>query len=616
MQAKPKGSLLVMLVPLLLALALLRGYAAASANTLVLISLLVLGAWLTHCYLDPLRRVHRHALLNQLVTPDSRWRKRLWESFFSRLRLLFTTLAGALLALLVSVQLRPEEWWVLLISIAVFVLSYPVVRRIVGRHIQPSYVDIMSLRLTGWVTVVATVIALSAVQMLVIEVADTRSLTFTQVVQSAYQFAYARADAPLTGMLLGASAALSDLSWHSMQVATSSLPLAGPWKALAWCMFLILNAIKIGALWLVLLGAVALMQSMQRCGVRGGLKSSLSPLGIIMAVLLVVYASVAQVDFERLFSWRPTGASAPVQLVCDGEAKSRQQTRLSNAATTHLRTEQDALQAEVETQVHTRVGLAFATAEQGVDRFLDWNFSLRGQYTQLFLLGAELTDAGALTRHLEQRLLVLVSEPLQAQLNALDADVSALLQSRLQQFYAEHQLIVSDLIASSDCLRADYDAGAAQRYLAKSWVGMGGAAGVVTAVSLRGGSRVTIQAATRALGRRVATRTAATSTARFGARAAAAGSGGSAGLLCGPAAPFCALGLGAATWVAVDLSINAIDEALNREQMRAQIMARLEEQQARLEQQLNASYQDALTELLGPVYVLHEQGFRVMRDGL
>lgn len=616
MQAKQITSLLLMLGAMLLALALLRGYPAATGNTLALLVLLALGVCFTHCYLDPLRRIHRHALLRQLVSPESRWRKRLWESLFSRLRLLVSASAAALLALLVSVQLRPEEWWVLVASVVVFMLCYPLLRGVVARHIQPSYADTMSLRVAGWVTVATTIVGLSAVQILLVEVPDTRSLTFTQVVQSAYQLAYAQAQAPAAGMLLGASAALADLSWHSMQVASSNLAVASPWKVFAWFVFLTLNAIKVTALWWVLLGAVTLLQSMQNLGTRRALRAALNPLGVILLLLALVYIVVAQADIERWLSWQTPRARAPVELRCDKQLKSRQQAQIVSLASKHLDAEQAALQREIETLVNTRVDRAFARAEEGVDRFLDWNFSLRGQYTQLGLLGVELTDAGALTRYLEKRLHALVGEPLQHELDAMNADVSVLMQARLEGFYAEHQLLVSDLIQSSACLRADYDTDAIQSHMTRSWVGTGGAAGMVAAVSLRGGSRVSVQAATRALGRRFATRTAANSTARLGARAVAAGSGGSAGLMCGPAAPFCAIGFGAATWLAVDLSINAIDEALNREQVREQIMVRLHAQQALIEQQLSASYTEALAELLAPVYALHAQGFQIMRDGI
>lgn len=579
-------------------------------------SLLALTAWLVACYLNPLRRLQRHALLNHLIDPKSRWRGRLWESLLSRIHLLLVALTAALLVLMVSVQLRPAEWWVLAASAVIFTLCLPLIRRVVSRHVQSAYIETLSLRLTGWFTIAVTVISLSAVQLLLLEVDDTRSLSFLQVAESAYQLAYARAEAPLVGMLLGVSAALSDLSWHVMQIASSELALATPWKAAAWLLFLTLNAVKVSVLWWVMLGAVTLVQSMQREGVGKAFRASMNPVALLLAVLVLGYFAVQQLDIARLLAWSPQQAAPPEQLHCDANAQGEEEARLEQVARTHMNAEQTELQAAINSQVHAHLNNAFRHAESGIDSFLDWNYSLRGQYTQLFLLGTEVADSGSLTRHLEGRLHALVSQPLREELQLLDAEISSLMQTRLQHFYREHQLLLSQLIQSSDCLSASRDLGGMQSYLDKSWVGMGGAAGVVTAVSLRGGGRVTAQVATRALGRRLATRTATTTTARVGARAAAAGGGGAAGLLCGPAAPLCALGFGAATWVGVDLSINAIDETLNREQMKAELMQRLNVQQEELEAELNGNYAAALAELLNPVYALHEQSFRVVRDGL
>lgn len=600
---------------LLLALAVLRAFPLASGSTPVLFLLLAFCAWCAHGYLEPLRRLQRHALLSHLVRPQSRWRGILWESLWSRLRLMAIALTTSVFALLVSVQLHSVEWWALGASVPLFLMCYPIAVRISQRHVQPAFAATMSLRLAGWFVIAVTMVALCVVQMLAIEVADTRSLTFSQVVQSAYQLAYARADSPFIGILLGSSAALSDLSWHSMQVASSSLSLSSPWKAGAWFIFLLLNGLKAGVLWWVMLGAVTRIQSLARMGVRRALRTSLSPLGLIVLGFIVIYAGLSHLDMQRLLSWVPQGAQAPTELSCSGQEQARQEMRLVNTANAHLERQHSELQEAVERSVRRHIKQAFAHTEQGVDAFLDWNFSLRGQYTQLLLLGAELTDSGALTRHLETRLQTLVSDPLETQLSMLDTEVSTLLQTRVQQFYGEHQLLVGELMESSDCLRAGYSSDATGDYLAKSWVGVGGITGIASAVALRGGSRLSAQAAMRALGRRLAARTATTSTARFGARAAAAGSGGTAGLVCGPAAPFCALGFGAATWLAVDLSINAIDEAVNRDQMKRELMEGIQAQRVVLEEQLVATYMGTVNELLAPVYVLHDQKFRVVRDG-
>src|SRR5690606_32022767 len=98
--------------------------------------------------------------------------------------------------------------------------------------------------------------------------------------------------------------------------------------------------------------------------------------------------------------------------------------------------------------------------------------------------------------------------------------------------------------------------------------------------------------------------------------AAQSATAGAAGGVCGPHAPGCVPASLPASWMATDLALNELDEALNRDQLKAELLAALDAEKQRLLQQ----YQDAFLlfseQLMLELDADQEQLFRIIEQGI
>lgn len=575
-----------------------------------LLLFLILLSCLAYQYLNQVRRMRRHALLNHLLHDSSSLRKVLWDSWLSKIGLGISSLLVALIALVLSARLQFMEWAVLFASIPSFFICYQLAYSLLRDQVSPAYHSAVSLRFAFWANLILIALIMSLVQFFWLQVSDTRHLNLYEVALSSYQVANAEAVLPASGLLLGLNAAINDSIWHVMQLASGEL--AFGWKLLIWLTFVLLNGIKLGAIWLILLGVVAFLQR-KRSQTEGSAFSKTYALTLL--ALIVLYLAATQMNFS--FLWHKDDQSwAQSSQPCTEQNSLREQEAMATHASHHLNEQQVQLNAQVEKQIDELLESVFASAEEGVENFLDWNFSLRGQYLQLAYLGAGMASSVSVEAFISARLDQYVGQQLESGMLGMEHELSSFVSQQMAGFYGQHQRLLAQLDANSDCFEATSVAFALEDYMSKSLVGMGGAAGVAGALAVRSSGRVGSQALGRVISRRMAARAAVHSGVRAGSRVAAAGGGATASVVCGPAAPACALGFGAVTWLGIDLTVNAVDEALNRARMKAELMELLEEQKEVLEQEIRAQYQDYVEFLFRQLDEFQQRRFNIYRDAL
>jgi hypothetical protein len=265
--------------------------------------------------------------------------------------------------------------------------------------------------------------------------------------------------------------------------------------------------------------------------------------------------------------------------------------------------------AALEQQLQAKLDQAFARAEAGVDSFLDWNFSLQGQYLQLWYLGRSVTGGEPFDAYMGRIMDAHVDDALGPLLDTLGPELEAELRARVAAAYEGQAALLHSVLERSECLQPELPEFALDASMHKSLVGFGAVGGIL---ATRLGARV----GARGMGREAVRRMFAAIAARFGARAAAATQAGQAGALCGPWAPLCAVGIGAAAWVGTDVVLNEIDEALNRDEMRAEMLAALAVQRAELEAALRAQYLAAASDMFHAFADYQEQVFNPYRGVL
>lgn len=585
-----------------LVLGLLYFYPLPQMHPVALPAVLVGLGWLAFQYLASVGLIRRHAFLSHVTREGSRFRQLFWRASLLRFRLSIAALLTALLALLLTARLETYEWSVIGLSILSFMLLLGPVSRRCARQFVPRYRFALALRGTWWLNLALVATALAAYQVFWVEVPATHHASLAEVAELAFRAEAARAEIPQVGWLLGLNAAATEAIWHLMQVASPAAQ-GNRWLYILACgLVLAWNALKLGAVWLLLLGVLSIAH--RSATARGGVEPALSEgygASVLLLLLSGVLAGLLAAQLKPEGSWLPVPAA---QL----DPCAREQQRAARQARGELAVEQAEFLAGVDAIVAARVDEAYALAEQGVDRFLDWNFSLTGQYQQLYFLAASLTGPPSFAQQVGEKIDEHVLAGLAPALEALAGDMEAELAHSIAAVYRRHDAFLDGLLAEMQCVDQARPTIAFDQYMHKSLVGAGAGAGIIAA---RLGSRLGSKVVSRTAVKRALSATAA----RFSSKAATAGQAGSTGALCGPLAPACIPAIGVATWLAVDLLINAVDEALNREQMRAEMLAVLAQEKESLRQSLGAQYAAAASAVFGELEAYQQARFNVARAG-
>ena len=261
-----------------------------------------------------------------------------------------------------------------------------------------------------------------------------------------------------------------------------------------------------------------------------------------------------------------------------------------------------------------------AAVEQGVDRlmggvegripeFLDWYYSLGGEYSRLFWAGASAVGlssgdyvAGKASETLfpedewEQSLelmeLQIVGELRQHSKQSREGWLAA-----LEEMLRAHETPAPLDSAEGAASSASIDLGALAEQLRADHSGrLETRAGMAT---MAAGGVAAGPAVWRAVRQRATTTGARAAGARGAGRAAGRGATAAAGgaTLCAPTGPGalgCALVAGAVTWVATDAALLRLDEALNRDELEQALQASLEELEESVRDELVALYREQL----------------------
>ena len=413
------------------------------------------------------------------------------------------------------------------------------------------------------------------------------------------------------GWLLGVNAGMHALMWHLMQVAATSTEVSAAYKAGAWLVFLAVNAAKTGVIWIVLAGALMLIEDSRQ--------GRLSFLGesrfnraftVSMLVLFGVYLALTQVNFGRFFSdvSQQVMQRIPALDPCV-EGRIAEQQGIEQQVQQALSQQEAQILARMQARTEEQLDLAFAQAAPGVESFLDWNFSLTGQYAQLAWMGASAVGESTFTDYLSTQIDEHVGAALTPAIIHLDQELQGAFTVEVNNLYARQAAMMDKLAADSSCLALPENTLSLTEHMEKSAVGAGAGAGVVAArAGMRVGSRVVSRTASK--------RIVSSAFGRLSGRLTAGGVAAMAGTVCGPFVVVCGAAFGLGSWLGVDLAINEVDERMHRDDLRRDMLAALEEEKQRLKTVLDAHYALALRLRIANIEQYQEQRFNIRRDGL
>ena len=589
-----------------------------------------LVAWPIWHYQRDVVLFERRAVLEGVTVGDSWVRRLFWTGQVTQILQVFVALAWAAVLLALASLLGPEQWAVLAADVLLLSLVVGPVQRRVARQVRQGHVGSFSRRWPLWAFNLAFLtLAFSAVDFFIVGAADTRGAAWQDVAEQAFvEHGLDAACAP-AGWLVGALAVAERLAWHASQLVIPSLPDAAT-KLTAWA-FVLAHAGLLAYLFTRLqLGVVALVDG---TGSRGGERGrdgafSLAFLYTILFLALpylYVTLKLGELDTAAL----EAGARRVVEWPNPCEADPAARAALLETLGQDLQQARLAARAQAEHAVGEALDRLFADVEQGVDRYLDWYFTVIGEYERL----AALATGGfveLMGEQLERHLFL--DTRFAEQLEGLDAAIQRESNRTLADAAARLDQEAGARLASAPCALAGLDlAPLGTAVLGLSALGDLERDGLRAATAAGGGAAAAVAA--KMLAKQTGAAVAAKLAAKKGFQAAAglagkiaakkgssillSAAGGAA--LCspgGPAAAICGILAGAAAWLAVDKALVEIDEARLREQMRGEMLQALEEQKPALATALKAKSAATIDATAGQIQAGMEQVFIPARDGI
>ena len=297
---------------------------------------------------------------------------------------------------------------------------------------------------------------------------------------------------------------------------------------------------------------------------------------------------------------------------------------LESFTAAHFDAGENAARALVAGEVQAALDPLFAASRARLPEFLDWYYSLTGEYSRIAIAAleaADLKDPGYVAQRAAEMLLPeeawtarladlerVAAERLGAHYRDVEstwrAEVARRLSARrvpapLDTATWRPTLELDDLIG--DIVASEADALGLRLSVSTATAGIGAAAAPALARAV--GARA---------GRAAASRAAARGVSRIGAAAA---SGAAVCAPGGPAAAACALLAGAGAWLATDWALLRVDEAMHRDELERALQLALTNLREELERELVAAFDaaivahgDAVQREIGRTFVPAEAG--------
>ena len=382
----------------------------------------------------------RRLVLGGVTQSSSRVRRMFWRGGVTKAVQVVVSMCLAWLLLTLVAPLSMQHWLTLAADGVFLALVYVPVTRGLSGTINARHLGAVVRR---WPLFLINGLVLTTAFMLldfaVVGAPDTRQLAWNTLAEQVYLENFSQAGCVLWGVSAGTAAALEALAWHGSQLLIPNLPDMSA-KMVAWGFFLLRAATVAWLATALLLGVSILMEkhALKQHGHKSGntfVRAFI--LTIILLALPFFYAAV------KISNWVPpepdeTGMFDPCRL----DAHSREQLRMQLGAEVDAERTQ-AMQA-VDEEVDQGLDVMFVDIEQGVDHYLDWYFTVVGEYQRL---AAVFTADVATTMREQLEKYLFADNDFDAQLGALDIALEEMTTARFAQLTPQ----LRQELASASC---------------------------------------------------------------------------------------------------------------------------------------------------------------------
>lgn len=297
-----------------------------------------------------------------------------------------------------------------------------------------------------------------------------------------------------------------------------------------------------------------------------------------IVVFFVIYLTIHFIGIERLSAKykkeikQPLLEATVAYLPTDDVAKNLDKNQ--NIINKNLNQQIDILNATVDKEVDR----LFKQVENNVESFLDFHYSVKGEYLEL---GAMLSNS--LEEKIQEKIFgkdftkkydIAMQNIAQKYKLSIDNHSTFVENIGLENIDLKHNAAALERM-KEDIKRFQYNIATK---ISLAGVGAGAQLAVLLSskIALKAGSKVTGKAVVKG-------------GAKLAAKEAAAATAAAAGTLCGPFVWVCSPTAAAIAWVSTDVIVVSADEKLNRDKLKQEILDSLDQDKKRLKQELKAN---------------------------
>jgi hypothetical protein len=580
--AKRMLSTVLVLVPILVFMRLIAIENMSSAGLLLTIGLMAIPITIDRL---EYRLFSRRAVLAQGCTEDGLARKLLWNGTLLKISSYIAALFISALILIVAVTLNDKEWAVIYVATVLLVALDTATLPLAMRQAHGDFLPVFHRALIKWPVLVLVVVASSY---LVFNVGYPVYIDhdIAVLVQWSFEEQLGRFTSPLLGYTY---AFLSAADTSVMYLAQNYVPRieSTAVKWVIWLYFSLKAAISTGLLIYLLLGGLTLLSIKERKGWRvlgESLFEKYFTLTLICLFAIYFYAVTIHISPKNIVDEQKSGK-------CDAALSALQSTNAER--TRKLSSEEKTLKLSVEHQIDREITSVFSLAESRVDTYLDWYFSVMGEYERL---GASV--AAKFASESPAKFDRLITDNINTALQSLNLKMDAEVLERINASAKGARFLLPEELPFIACL-SKVNLGPLVFEMNAAYVGKpqalftGGAIAAITAK--KAAAKVGVKAGTKLAG-------------KWGSSVMAGLAGAS---LCGPYAPICGAGAALFAWIAVDAAVVTADEILNRDELRDEIFTELNRQKRQVRDQMVKIQHGAIS----GSYDIIERRFTIPKDG-
>lgn len=522
----------------------------------------------------------RRALLSGLFIKDSSIKKVFWQGHVISSILVFTSFISILFFFLFLESFTLKHWLIIKIDALFMIGLVELIVKKTKNQLNKEIALALSIKAAVFINTVILITIFLIDSLYFNKVIDYRNTQINDLVITAYSNGVETFNCYLLGLTKSILDSFIQGAWF---LAQNQIPFnsSNLLTATTWIIFLFFIILTSSVFSLIYAGVIIIIK--EKNSIKTTNKSN--NLFVVTCIITTIFLSVANINIKSKLTNINTGNKIKTIITNYHPCTTYNLSQSANIDRHYDLIHTNFLTSEVEIKNHIldEINVIYTRAEQGVDLYLDWYFSLPGEYTRLYNMAQGNMEDLLLTSFKNKvkmyvdidyelsKIVLSINEKHNITVTETTDYIHNLLYRSSELNYCERELF--NRYAAIDIVRST------------SSITLG--AGVGSAVFRSSYSHLLAaqyKAYSEGLIKRTAKRKLASSvTSMLGGVAACS--------LSGPGAAACGIGAGIFTWFATDKIGLMIEESLIREDMKREIMESLKAQQDAIITELITQYQ-------------------------